>query len=198
MTDKEAAPTRTGRHPDAQDVVIRLIDPAIDDLNKLDPQARRWALKKMLLLERDPEAGAPLRGSLAGFRKIVVGDRHWRIIWRVTHGQSGQVIVDVAEVWAVGARSEDEVYDEMRTRLATLRGQINTIPLAEALEGLGRLIEDFNAKPEPSLDQAEVPDWLVNVLTSVVGMPSAEVAKINHQEAAAIWTAYTNQPRPDR
>lgn len=190
MTD----PNTTGRHPDAQTVVIRLIDPALEDLNNLDPQARRWALKKMLLFERDPEAGAPLRGSLAGFRKIVVGDRHWRIIWRVTNDQSGHIIVDVAEIWAVGARTDGEVYDEMRTRLATLRENTSTIPLADAIERLGRLTQDVDAQPEPTQGR-EVPDWLTNALTSVVGMPPEEVAKVSHDEAQAIWNAYTTRPR---
>lgn len=150
-------------------------------------------LNRIQRLEHDPEAGAPLRGSLVGFRKIGVGDRHRGIIWRVTHGQSGHIVVDVAEVWAVGARTDGEVYDEMRTRLAALREHASTVPLADAIERLGRLPLDITAQPEPQ-GQA-VPDWLTNALTSVVGMPLKEVAKIDHEEALAIWTAYTSRPR---
>ena len=50
---------------------VRLTEPAIDDLRRLqraDPQVVRWALKKMLLLERNPNAGAPLLGALVGYR----------------------------------------------------------------------------------------------------------------------------------
>ncbi len=46
---------------------VRLIEPAVHDLERLlriDTQVVRWALKKMLLLERDPLAGRPLLGEL--------------------------------------------------------------------------------------------------------------------------------------
>jgi mRNA interferase RelE/StbE len=95
--------------------VVRLIDPAVDDLRallRLDPQIVRWALKKLLLLERNPEAGKELHGSLIGWRKLTVSDRDWRIVWRVASDDTGTVIVDVAEVWAVGARADREVYEE--------------------------------------------------------------------------------------
>lgn len=64
---------RFGRHPDADRVVIRLIEPAFTDLRallRLDPQIVRWAVKKMLLLERNPEAGAELHGTLIGWHKL--------------------------------------------------------------------------------------------------------------------------------
>jgi mRNA interferase RelE/StbE len=41
---------------------VRLTDPAVADLERLvgvDPQIVRWALKKMLLLERDPDRAVP-------------------------------------------------------------------------------------------------------------------------------------------
>ncbi len=50
---------------------VRLIDPAVEDLARLvrlDPQVLRQVLKKLLLLERNPEAGEPLLGALVGFR----------------------------------------------------------------------------------------------------------------------------------
>lgn len=62
--------------------LVRLTEPAVDDLRELyrkDPQIVRWCFKKMLLLESSPEAGEPLVGGLIGFRKLVVGDRDWRI-----------------------------------------------------------------------------------------------------------------------
>ena len=37
---------------------------------RLDPQIVRWALKKMLLLERNPEAGEGLRGHMEINRKL--------------------------------------------------------------------------------------------------------------------------------
>ena len=59
-TPAEPKRRRTGRHPAATTVVVRLTEPAFDDLRallRLDPQLVRQALKKMLLLERDPQAG---------------------------------------------------------------------------------------------------------------------------------------------
>ena len=66
--------TRSGRHPEARRVRVRFTDPAFEDLRvmarKGDPQVVRAALKKCLLLERDPEAGEPLKGGLIGYRKL--------------------------------------------------------------------------------------------------------------------------------
>ncbi len=78
----------------------------VDDLARLvhlDPQIARQALKKMILLERDPEAGEPLLGALVGVGKLTVGDRHRRIVWRVTTDDTGRDLVEIAEVWAAGA-----------------------------------------------------------------------------------------------
>lgn len=192
-------PRRAGRHADAETVVVRLTDPAVADLHEMqrkgDPQVVRWALKKCLLLERDPEAGDELRGSLIGFRKITVGDRGWRVVWRVTHDEVGRTVVDVAEVWAVGARSDADVYDEMNRRVATLRGQPHTIPLAEALESLGRTTYGLVAASEPVPDRERIPEWLVHALVAVVEMPRDEVAKLSQVQAEALWTAYTTRPR---
>jgi hypothetical protein len=88
-------------------------------MRKGDPQVVRWALKKMIHLEQDPEAGDALLGGLTGWRKISVGDRDWRLVWRVTYDEGGASIVHVAEVWAYGARSDAEVYAEMEGRIAT-------------------------------------------------------------------------------
>lgn len=167
----------------------------MSDLEALDPQVGRWALKKMLLLERDPEAGEPLRGSLIGFRKIIVGDRHWRVIWRVTHDALGRKIVDVAEVWAIGARSDADVYTEMNARITNLRGRPATTPLADALERLGQSAQGLVARPESETEESNVPDWLTHVLLTVVRVPPEEVEKLLPEEARALWDAYTSRPR---
>jgi mRNA interferase RelE/StbE len=57
-------------------------------------------LTKMPLLERDPVAGEPLLGDLVGGRKLVVGDRARRVVWRVREPVPGHTVVEVAEVWA--------------------------------------------------------------------------------------------------
>ncbi len=60
-------------------------EPAVEDLRRLlagDPQVVRNALERMLTIERAHEAGEPRLGSLVGWRNLVVGDNHWRIVWR--------------------------------------------------------------------------------------------------------------------
>ena len=62
---------------------VRLTEDAVSDLYRLqkkDPRIVRDVFKKMLLLERAADAGEPLLGALVGFRKLVVGDRDYRIV----------------------------------------------------------------------------------------------------------------------
>ncbi|MGH3684006.1 MAG: type II toxin-antitoxin system RelE family toxin [Pseudonocardiaceae bacterium] len=47
--------------------------------------------------------GSKLSGNLTTFRKLVVGDRGYRIVYRVD--PDGSVVV----VWVIGRRSDDEV-----------------------------------------------------------------------------------------
>jgi mRNA interferase RelE/StbE len=85
-------------HPRAQ---VRLIEPAAHDLTMLvrsDPQIVRQVLKRLLYIERNPTVGDPLLGDLIGYRKLTVGDRHWRIIWRVVTDSNGDLVVEIAEV----------------------------------------------------------------------------------------------------
>jgi mRNA interferase RelE/StbE len=189
--------------------VVRLTDAAVADLERMvrkgDPQVVRWALKKCLLLERNPEAGEELRGALIGYRKLTVGDRAWRIVWRVTHDDAGHPVVDVAEVWALGARSDSEVYAEMRDRVATLTSP-STLPLKEAIERLGKVAagltptsaepgEDGEADQGAEPAQLAVPEWLVQALVKVVGMPRADVDRLSQPEAQRLWSDFTSTPR---
>jgi mRNA interferase RelE/StbE len=188
---------RSGRHSDADRVVVRLIEPAFEDLRallRLDPQIVRWAVKKMLLLERDPEAGVELHGMLIGWRKLTVSNRDWRIIWRVTSDEYGTVVVDVAEVWAVGARADSEVYEEMRSRVATLPPQPRTVALTEVIERLGKATAGLSATPEPP-GVEPVPDWLAKRLTHQVGLAADTVASMSLEEAVDAWTNWTSRQR---
>ena len=120
---------------------IRLTDPAVEDLHRLaahNPQSLRWALKKLLLLEENPNAGEPLLGGLIGWRKLTVGDRDWRVVWRSTTDPGPTPIIEVAEVWAVGARSDNEVYEEMTARVAAMPKNPRTVALAEVIERSGK------------------------------------------------------------
>ena len=73
------------------------------------------------MIQRNPEVGQPLRGALAGFRKLAVQNRQLRIIWCVTWEDDGIAIVDIAEIWAVGHRRDDEVYRAMNKRANEIR-----------------------------------------------------------------------------
>lgn len=190
---------RSGRHPDAERVVVRLTDAAFDDLRallRLDPQIVRWALKKMLLLERDPEAGEILHGELVGFRKLVVGNRDWRVVWRVTHDNTGAAIVDIAEVWAVGARSDAAVYAEMQERVARLaQDQPATLALTEVIERLGRVSAGIRSAAEPAAaaTAATLPDWLIERLQHQVGMAPRQIATLTLEQAVDAWTTWSAQ-----
>jgi mRNA interferase RelE/StbE len=170
---------------------VRLTDPAVNDLRQLlrkDPQIVRWALKKMLLLERDPNAGEPLLGQLIGWRKLVVGDRDWRIVWRRTSDDTGTTTITIAEVWAVGARGDAEVYAEMNDRVAAVEQTPSTIALAEIVKLLGRHTASVIAADEPQDDP--VPFWLRDRLLRSVGLDSDDVDAMTGEAAMRRWERY--------
>jgi mRNA interferase RelE/StbE len=96
---------------------VRLLPEAADDVRALDGSARRLVLKALKKLEQSPELrGAPLgskanaQSDLMGYRKLVVGDRDYRVVYEVR--SDGSVVV----VWVVGARADAEVYAQARAR----------------------------------------------------------------------------------
>lgn len=182
-----------GQPGDTPHTYVRLTDPALDDLERLlkkDPQIVRWALKEMILLERDPEAGEPLLGQLVGWRKLTVGDRDSRIVWRVTSDDGGKVTITIAEVWAVGARDEAEVYGEMQARVAAAEKTPSTTALAEVIGLLGRHAarDDLEAAVEPSSDP--VPDWLRERLVHTAGVDPSDVDQMSGEAAMQRWEHY--------
>ena len=143
----------------------------------------------MLLLERDPYAGEELHGDLIGWRKLVVGNRDWRIIWRATSDDTGAIVVDIAEVWAVGARSDAAVYREMAERVALLPKNPPTLALTEVIERLGRAATAIQAARE--IPAEAVPDWLLNRLVHTAGLNRADVERLTLEEAVDAWTAWS-------
>jgi len=121
--------------------IVRFIDAAIDDLralNKKDPQILGQIFKKLVLLEISSDAGQPLAGPLSAYRKLTVGNRTWRIIWRLLKESNGQMVIEIAEVWAIGARSDDEIYKEMKRRLSKAKPSPATKSLEQVIEILDR------------------------------------------------------------
>jgi mRNA interferase RelE/StbE len=110
---------------------ITFLDEAIEDLEALDGGAQRLVLGKMRLLADNPEAGQPLgrtqTGNLTGFRKLVVGNRDHRIVYRVE--DDGSVCV----VWVIGPRDDDRCYEMALDRLRDLGNDPRARRLADAL-----------------------------------------------------------------
>lgn len=178
------------KHPNVPGCVVRLTDDAVEDLQtlfKADPQIVRWALKKMIQLERDPNAGDPLLGGLIGYRKITVGNRDWRVVWRVVQDDAGDFRVEVAEVWAVGYRKDSEVYREIKQRVADAGSAPMTKALTEVLELFAKQAVDLTATPEPDKPEP-VPKWLSDALLYVVHLPASQVEKMSLEEAEKAWT----------
>lgn len=95
---------------------VELTADAVQDLRDLDGTARRLVLRKLKGLETDPDQrGAPLvsnnKGNLTTFRKLVVGNHDYRIIYRVD--PDGTVVV----VWVIAHRADSKCYDLAASRL---------------------------------------------------------------------------------
>jgi len=100
---------------------VVLLPEARDDLEDLDGAARRIVLRGLLKLRSEPaQRGAPLGsrgpGNLTGLRKLVVGNRDYRIVYDVQ--EDGTIVV----VWVIARRADDEVYRLAVARLETYTG----------------------------------------------------------------------------
>ena len=98
---------------------VQLTADAREDLRDLDGSARKAVLKAIRKLESEPEKrGQPLgsrqSSDLTTFRKLVVGDRDYRVIYRIEH--DGTIVV----VWVVGRRADNECYELALSRLRLL------------------------------------------------------------------------------
>jgi len=175
-------------------VEIRFIVPAVEDLRHLSKKNKellRIVLKKILLIKRNPMAGQPLLGEFIGWRKLTVGNRHWRIIWRICHDESGAVIIEIAEIWAIGARADSKIYKELRERLETLPSNQKVISLREVLAYLGH-----GQMPAKDLLLSEpVPVWLAQRLLKNLQISQTEIDLMDGETAMSIWENYLSQPK---
>jgi mRNA interferase RelE/StbE len=110
---------------------VKLTDDAKEDLRDLDGAARKLVLKTLGQRRDHPEQrGAPLgrrhTGNLATLRKLVIGDRDYRAVYRVE--EDGTAVV----VWVIGRRTDDECYQLAVSRLR-LHGDTEMARLATAL-----------------------------------------------------------------
>jgi len=112
-------------------VVLR--DEALEDLRALDGAARVQVLKGLHELRTDPALrGGPLgsraTGDLTGFRKLVVGDRTFRIVFRVEEDGT------VAVVFVIAGRADDEVYRLAAARIARYAVPVEATLLRQLLD----------------------------------------------------------------
>lgn len=180
--------------PTLQGAEVWLTDPAVADLQRLNGAPLVWALKKMLLLQTDPQAGEPLLGSLIGYRKLVVGNRDWRIVRRVSTDQRGALTVEVAEVWAVGARSDSDVYTEMTQRVASLGDTAVRRSLSAILDELGKRAKGLQATPVAQPPSGPEP-WLVDRLVHTAGLDREAVLAMTSEQAVDAWTEHITRQR---
>lgn len=94
---------------------VELMRDAKEDFESLDGSVKKIVGKALVKLRSNPEQrGAPLgsqnTGNLTGYRKLVVGNRTYRIVYEVL--SDGSVCV----VWVIAGRSDDECYDLAVTR----------------------------------------------------------------------------------
>ena len=97
-------------------VRVELTDEAVADLVRYAETGNLpLFLKKLIRLEEvGKDAGLPLGRGLTGLRKIVVGDRNWRVIFTTNPEET------VATVWVIGDRDDAACYEDARRRVRAL------------------------------------------------------------------------------
>lgn len=94
---------------------VELFDLASEDFDRFDNSAKRVILLGLRKLENEPnKRGQLLSRNLHPLRKLVVGNKQIRIIFRVYDD------LDLCRVVAIGARRDVEVYKIAAERLAKL------------------------------------------------------------------------------
>ncbi|ASR38031.1 hypothetical protein BAY61_26850 [Prauserella marina] len=112
---------------------VLFLPEAADDLAELDGSERVLVFKALKKLRTDPaQRGSPLGSDLTTFRKLVVGNRQFRIVFRVE--ADGTVVV----VWVVATRVDSECYDLAMARLALHGDRQVTAHLEEVVEQVFR------------------------------------------------------------
>jgi mRNA interferase RelE/StbE len=93
-------------------VRVELIDAAVADLARHAESGKlKSFFKKLLEIEANgSRAGEPLGRDLVGWRKITVGNRDWRIVFRIDRAET------VATVCVIGDRDDGACYEEARKR----------------------------------------------------------------------------------
>ncbi|MFM1973118.1 MAG: hypothetical protein RLZZ345_202 [Actinomycetota bacterium] len=94
---------------------VELFDLATIDFEDFDNSSKQSILLGLRKLEHEPQKrGRMLSGNLHPLRRLVVGKKQIRILFRVYES------LDLCRVVAIGARRDDEVYEIAAQRLAKL------------------------------------------------------------------------------
>jgi mRNA interferase RelE/StbE len=109
-------------------VRVELIDDAVADLAKHAESGKlKLFFKKLLEIEaKGSRAGEPLGRDLVGWRKLTVGNRDWRIVFRVDKAEA------VATVCVIGDRDDGVCYEEAKLRAERLDND-DAASLAESM-----------------------------------------------------------------
>ncbi len=109
-------------------VRVQLIDDALADLLKLAESGKlRAFLKKLIEIEqKGSQAGVALGKGLTGWRKLTVGDRDYRIVFRVNPDET------VATICVIGDREDEACYVEAQKRAEHIKNA-DALSLAEAM-----------------------------------------------------------------
>jgi mRNA interferase RelE/StbE len=114
-------------------VRVELIDEAIVDLADLAESGNlKQFFRKLVEIEANgSQAGEPLGRNLVGWRKITVGNRNWRVVFRVDREET------VATVCVIGDREDAACYEEAQRRTQQIKDADATSLAASMMELLG-------------------------------------------------------------
>ncbi len=164
------------------------------EFKKSAPSILPLLLKKLLLIQRNPFAGEVLLGGLIGYRKLSFGNRHWRIVWRVIEDESNTPVIEIAEIWAIGARANSAVYAEVRKRIEHLGQTPQTQAISSIIDRLSRSSFDFEDDGNQPDVSDPVPSWLADRLEKQIGMDRSEITLPSGEAAMKVWEDFITRP----
>lgn len=158
---------------------ISLTTFAEDDYQKLikkNKELERLLLKKLIYIATAPnKAGYALTGKLSGMRKIKVGDRIWRIIWRV--------VKERGEVWGIGRRDHLDIYREVERRIAILGENPQTHSLA-------MMLKRIHSQAEPIAKRKDLPREVLDALMHEMGLSLETIMTLSVGESISLYERY--------
>lgn len=159
---------------------IRLIEYAADDFRKYaskNKALRQAFFKKLLFIEAAPQlAGRPLTGPLSEMRKIKVGDRIWRIVWKALSKERSQV-------WGIGKRDHSDIYREVERRIKILGNHPETVSIAKMLSQLQQRLA-------PVLQRDDIPQHILEALYSEMKLSIETIETLSAEEAHSLYERY--------